>query len=91
MLYFSNPSNPSYKRYNMTVHVSRDEGASWRLFQTIDPGRVGYSALGLLPGGAAVGMLYEHADESGPIFVPTAISFVSFPRLQSAAHSFTGT
>lgn len=64
VLYFSNPSNASYKRFNMTVHVSTDDGESWKEFLPVNSGRVGYSTLASLSNGK-IGMLYEHATQSG--------------------------
>lgn len=78
-LYFSNPTNTSFLRFNMTIHVSTDHGSSWQEYLVIDQGRVGYSSLQLMLNDREIAMLYEHANHTGKIFVPDAISFYTFP------------
>ena len=68
-LLFSNPDNlarvdgkdlASKDRINLTVRLSYDEGASWTVKRSLDPGPGGYSDLAVLPDGAIL-CLYENA------------------------------
>ncbi len=72
-------------RYNMTLHVSSDEGRSWRYVKTIDKGTnnptlltvkgpSAYSSLVVLPD-MSIGLLYEWSKELTSVFVPDHISF----------------
>jgi hypothetical protein len=45
-LLFANPHNPAGKeRKNLTVKLSYDEGATWAVSKTVEPGRAGYCDL----------------------------------------------
>lgn len=58
-LVFSNPA--STKRENMTVRVSRDDGASWAASRVIHAGPSAYSSLAII-GRGMVGLLYERGE-----------------------------
>lgn len=81
LLYFSNPWNASYLRFNLTVHYSSDYGESWNFLHLINAGRSGYSSMFVLQQNNSMGMLYERSTLPDRIFVPTAISFITFPLL----------
>jgi sialidase-1 len=66
-LLFSNPDNlsradgkdmVSKDRRNVTVHLSYDEGRSWPVKKSLEPGSSGYSDLAVLPDGTIL-CLYE--------------------------------
>lgn len=61
-LLFSNPAAPD-KRINMTVRVSRDEGATWAASRTLHAGPSAYSDLAALPDGTVL-CLYEAGEEN---------------------------
>jgi sialidase-1 len=71
-LLFSNPDNltradgkdtVSKDRKNLTIRMSSDEGESWPIKKTIDPGPSGYSDLAVLPDGTV--LCYYEACEPG--------------------------
>jgi sialidase-1 len=49
VILFSNPASTS--RDNLTVKMSKDEGRSWSVVETLEEGPSAYSALAVLPGG----------------------------------------
>lgn len=71
-LLFSNPA--SEQRKQMTVRISRDEGASWPMSRVIHEGPTAYSCLVELPDGA-IGLLYER----GGMSPYEKITFARFP------------
>lgn len=58
-LLFSNPAAKG--RTNMTVRLSEDEGRTWPVARTINPGSSAYSCLAALPNGR-IGLVYERDD-----------------------------
>jgi sialidase-1 len=58
-----------HERVNLTVRLSYDEGKTWALKKTIDPGQVGYADL-VVQADRRIGLLYERAIEG--------INYVSF-------------
>lgn len=62
LLLFSNPASPEARR-NMTVRLSRDQGASWPWARGLHPGPAAYSCLCALPDGRAA-CLYERGTEN---------------------------
>ncbi|HWQ56858.1 MAG TPA: exo-alpha-sialidase [Bryobacteraceae bacterium] len=60
VLLFANPADT--RRRNMTVRLSRDGGATWRVAKVIHPGPAAYSNLVDLRQGW-IGLLYERGDE----------------------------
>jgi sialidase-1 len=72
VLLFSNPDNLTRAdgkdqigkdRRNLTIHVSKDQGATWPIKKVIEPGRSAYSDLAALPDGTIL-CLYESAGKS---------------------------
>jgi sialidase-1 len=72
-LLFSNPDNltraddkktPSKDRRNLTVYLSRDEGQTWPVKRSIEPGASGYSDLSVMPDGTIL-CLYEVGGGTG--------------------------
>ena len=59
-LIFSNSACATERR-NMTVHLSYDEGETWRVSRVVHPGRSVYSCLTTISDGN-VGLLYENAN-----------------------------
>lgn len=57
------------KRQNMTVRLSYDEGRTWPIKKTVDPGPAGYSDL-VLQQDEKIGLLYERGEQG--------ICYVSF-------------
>ncbi len=73
VLLFANPDNldradgkdtRSKDRRNLTVHLSFDEGRSWPVKRSIEPGSSGYSDLSVLPDGTVL-CLYETGAGAG--------------------------
>jgi len=75
-LYYSGmtPDSFTYKRYNMTFHVSQDQGSTWSYVKPIYQGAAAYSSLVILPD-FSIGLLYEWAKELDPIFTPDVITY----------------
>jgi sialidase-1 len=74
-LLFSNPDNltradgkdlPGKDRKNLTVRISYDEGASWTVKRSLEPGAGGYSDLSVLPDGTILCFYETTAPERGP-------------------------
>jgi sialidase-1 len=61
-LMFSNPGDASSRR-NLTIRVSRDDGATWPVSRVLCAGPSAYSSLAVLAGGA-IGCLYERGAAS---------------------------
>ncbi len=61
-------------RSNLTLHESRDGGATWAAVKVIDARDSGYSALTILPNGS-LACLYERSNVTQIIFLPDHISF----------------
>jgi sialidase-1 len=78
-LVLSNPSEANWLgfRYNMSIHLSKDQGKSWQPYLVLDKGAVAYSALSLLPDNR-VGILYEQSNQTRIIFLPQKIVFQAF-------------
>lgn len=63
VLLFCNPATDEEQRRRLTIHVSTDNGRSWREARVLCPGLAGYSDMALLPDGR-IACLYETGDES---------------------------
>jgi sialidase-1 len=50
------------KRRNLTIKLSRDDGKTWPINKTLDPGPSAYSDLAVLPNGTIL-CLYEGKSE----------------------------
>lgn len=61
LLLFCNPAATS--RENLTVRVSRDDGAHWSDGQVLEPGKAAYSCLAVLADGG-VACLYERGEKN---------------------------
>jgi sialidase-1 len=70
-LLFSGPDHPRL-RVNMTVRLSRDDGKTWPMARTIDPGPSAYSDMAV-QGDGMIGLLYERGNEGGIYY--TSFSF----------------
>ena len=73
-LLFSNPDNltrqdgkdqPGKDRKNLTVRLSYDEGATWTVKKSLEPGISGYSDLAVLPDGTIL-CFYEEGSGAPP-------------------------
>ncbi len=60
---FVNPAHPNARR-NITVRLSYDEGDTWTVSKTIDPGPAAYSDLVIQHDGR-IGLLYERGNQGG--------------------------
>lgn len=60
-------NNAADDRTDLTVRVSRDDGASWPRAALIKPGTAGYSTMAVLADGS-VGALYEIGSTGGIVF-----------------------
>ena len=61
-------------RINMTLHVSADNGRSWKPYATIYAGPSAYSSLVALGDGASVGLLFERDGYAKISYVPVTVS-----------------
>lgn len=80
-LVYSGPCDPTV-RMNMTMRVSLDEGETWPIVKTLDPGLSGYSDLVRLPANAGVGIIYENGETT----FSDRISFVFIPMSWFPSH-----
>ena len=78
-LYYSGPNvkTLSTLRYNMSVAISTDAGASWTWMGVVHMGSSAYSSLVNMVDGK-VGLLYEWSNKTQEIFDPDYFSFVTF-------------
>ncbi|WP_165970725.1 sialidase family protein [Actinomadura sp. 6K520] len=60
-------NNAATDRTDLTVRVSRDDGASWPAHALLKPGAAGYSTMAVLADGS-IGTLYEIGDTGGIVF-----------------------
>ncbi|MHB1357224.1 MAG: sialidase family protein [Anaerolineae bacterium] len=82
---FSNPDSKAVqgplqlwgKRENLTVRMSYDEGVSWPVSKTVDPGLAGYSDLATTDDGA-IFCAYEGGGLDGNYFSNTHLSVAKF-------------
>lgn len=68
----------SRDRRNLTIQLSEDDGASWKIKRVIDPGWAGYSDLAVTSDGT-IHVLYERGDPALDRFRPAALTLVRFP------------
>ncbi|MFI6517690.1 exo-alpha-sialidase [Spirillospora sp. NPDC050679] len=68
-------NNAATSRTELTVRVSRDDGASWPRSALIKPGAAGYSTMAVMPDGS-VGVLYEIGDTGGIVFTRVTIPWL---------------
>lgn len=87
-LLFVNPDNlrkghsegepgKSRDRQNLTVYLSSDEGKTWSVKKTLDPGRAGYADLAVSRDGV-IHCFYERASQSGSAYTPAVLRLASF-------------
>jgi hypothetical protein len=69
----------------MTLWVSDNEGADWRVEYVIDPGPSGYSSLAFIPSLSSIGLLYERSKEKEVVMVPDEIAFLVLPNVTSTS------
>ena len=69
VLYYSGPNSRSEHRLDMSIWVSIDRAASWRLVRLVEPGQVGYSSL-LHTHDGKIAILYGFSKEKAIVFVP---------------------
>lgn len=62
-LLFANPCH-RHARYNLMVRLSYDEGQTWMVSKTIDPGPSAYSDL-VIQDDMQIGVLYERGNQGG--------------------------
>jgi len=74
LLFFSNPTEMSPVRDNMSLHVSPDNGLSWKPYTILDSGSSAYSALVNLRNGS-VSILYERSNDTKLIFEPQSFIY----------------
>jgi sialidase-1 len=77
-LLFSNPNNPrGRERRNLTVKMTYDEGLTWPVGKSIEPGVSGYSDLAVGPDGT-IYLFYERGSVSGSHFNPGSLCVARF-------------
>jgi PKD repeat protein len=72
---FCNPNNPN-ARYNLTIRLSYDEGMSWKVSKTIDPGPSAYSDL-VIQDNMDIGVLYEKGNHGGIFYTNFTLKWLS--------------
>ncbi len=88
-LLFANPDNlertgaaaepgKSRDRKNVSVKLSYDEGKTWPVSRTVEPGYSGYSDLAVLANGTIL-LLYEKAADGARAFQPDSLTLAQFP------------
>jgi sialidase-1 len=77
-LLFSNPHNADGReRKNLTVKISRDDGATWSVLQTLEPGASAYSDLAAGVDGT-IYCFYERGRASQPAAGPAALTIAKW-------------
>ncbi len=71
----SNSASTSSTRPDLTVRVSRDDGASWPHEVLLKAGQSGYSSMAVLPDGS-VGDLYEIGATGGIVYAGFTLAWV---------------
>ena len=75
---FANPHNPDdRRRKNVTVKLSYDEGKTWPVARSIEPGISGYSDLAV-GGDGAVFCFYERASVDDSAYRPAYLTVARF-------------
>lgn len=75
---FANPHNPDNReRKNVTVKLSYDEGKTWPVAKSIEPGISGYSDLAVGPDGFAY-CFYERASVDTSHYRPAFLTLARF-------------
>jgi sialidase-1 len=72
---FSIPDHPRL-RQNMTVRLSYDEGQSWPVAKTVDPGPSAYSDL-VIQDDDHIGLLYERGNDGGIYYTSFSLDWLS--------------
>ena len=75
---FANPSHPNARR-NMTVRLSYDEGHTWTVNKTLDPGPTAYSDL-VIQKDKRIGLLYEKGNQGGLWFANFTLDWLTNGR-----------
>jgi sialidase-1 len=65
-------------RKNLTVQLSEDDGATWKVKRVIEPGWAGYADIAAGPDGA-IYCLFERGAAGADHFRPVALTLVKFP------------
>jgi len=80
LLLLSNPNEDNIVglRYNMSIHISSDNGTTWKAVLQLDKDASAYSALRVMPDGSRVGILYEISNQTEIVFIPQKIVFRTF-------------
>lgn len=77
-LLFSNPLNKESKeRKNVAVQLSYDEGKTWSVHRTIEPGPSGYSDLAVNPTNGEIYCFYERGKKE-QAFQPASLTLARF-------------
>jgi Neuraminidase (sialidase) len=77
-LLFVNPHNPSGReRRNLSVRMSEDDGQTWPVARTIEPGTSGYADLASGPDGS-IYCLYERGSAGGGATNPRSLCLARF-------------
>jgi sialidase-1 len=74
-LLFANPSHPA-ARYNLMVRLSYDEGQSWPVSKTIDPGPAAYCDL-VIQEDRQIGTLYERGNQGGIAYTCFSLAWLT--------------
>ena len=72
---FANPAHP-FARTNMTVRLSYDEGATWPIAKTVDPGPSAYSDL-VVQADGDIGLLYERGNAGGIFYAAFSLAWLT--------------
>ena len=73
-LFYTGLGETSFIRSNLSLYTSKDNGENWNFIKIIYPGSSSYSSLTIL-NDQSIGLLYEWANKSDPIFLPDYITF----------------
>ncbi len=77
VLLFANPAHDA-ARVNMTVRLSRDDGASWPVAKVIDRGPSAYSDL-VIQSDGEIGLLYERGNDGGIWYASFGLDWLEQP------------
>lgn len=78
LLLFTNPNVPAWNihRFNLGLHTSADNGATWTHNMTIWPYACGYTSMIIMPDDS-VSLIFEKANQTALIQEPQTLTFVS--------------
>lgn len=86
-LFYTGLAETSYIRSNLSLYTSDNQGEHWTYIKTIYAGSSSYSSLTLMKD-QSVGLLYEWANKTDPVFLPDYMTFTVVYNQSSTKQGF---